>query len=341
MAERPLLGITMGDPASIGPEIVVKSLANPEIYEACRPLVIGDVRILTRALASTGVHLTIRPVASAISGQYQHGEIDVIDVQNADPAEIPWGEVSAQAGQSSYEYILRSIDMALAGVIDGVATAPVNKEALKAAAVPYIGHTEMFGDRAGVADPLTMFEARGLRIFFLTRHVSLKKAISMITTDRTLDYLRRCQQALGQLGVKQPRLAVAGLNPHSGEHGLFGDEEVRELAPAVEAARAEGIDAYGPVPADSVFWHAANGRYDAVLSLYHDQGHIASKMYDFERTISLTLGLPFLRASVDHGTALDIAGQGIASSVCMEETILAAARYAPFFRPVQSDLTGR
>ncbi|MGE5591927.1 MAG: 4-hydroxythreonine-4-phosphate dehydrogenase PdxA [Bacillota bacterium] len=332
MPDRPRIGITLGDPASVGPEIIVKSLNNPEIYDVCRPLVIGDARVVARALGTTGVNLKVRPAASPAEGLFQHGTIDLIDLQNVDIDTLQWGQVQAQAGRAALDYIRRSIDLALAGEIDAVATAPINKEALKAAHVPFIGHTEMYGELTGTDDPLTMFETRGLRIFFLTRHVSLATAITQITKDRTLDYLRRSKQALERLGVMHPRLAVAGLNPHAGEHGLFGDEEVRELEPAIAAARAEGIDVQGPLPADSVFWHAAQGRFDAVLSLYHDQGHVASKMYDFERTVSLTNGLPFLRSSVDHGTAFDIAGQGTASAVSMEEAIKVAARYAGSFR---------
>lgn len=332
MANRPLIGITLGDPASIGPEIVVKSLANPEIYAVCRPLLIGDSRVVERALATTGVSLAINPVTSPFEGKYELGAIDLIDLQNVEMATLEWGKVQAMAGKASFDYIVRSIALAQAGAIDAVATAPINKEALKAAKINFIGHTEIYGEMTGSHDPLTMFEVKGLRIFFLTRHLSLAKACTLITRERTLNYLRRCKGALEQMGVANPRLVVAGLNPHAGEHGLFGDEEVRELEPAIAAARAEGIDAYGPSPADSVFWHAAQGRYDAVLSLYHDQGHIAAKMYDFHRTVSITAGLPFLRSSVDHGTGFDIAGKGIASAVSMEEAIKVAATYASSFR---------
>lgn len=332
MANRPLIGITLGDPASIGPEIVVKSLANPEIYAACRPLLIGDARVVERAMNTTGVKLAVHIVTKPSEGKYELGAIDLLDLNNVDIDTLEWGKVQAQAGKASFEYIVRSIELAQAGEVDAVATAPINKEALKAANINFIGHTEIYGELTKSHDPLTMFETKGLRIFFLTRHVSLAKACTMITKERTLDYLRRCTKALQQLGVANPSIVVAGLNPHSGEHGLFGDDEVRELEPAIEAARAEGISASGPSPADSVFWHAAQGRFDAVLSLYHDQGHIAAKMYDFHKTISITAGLPFLRASVDHGTGFDIAGKGLASSVSMEEAIRVAARYATSFR---------
>lgn len=332
MANRPIIGITLGDPASIGPEIVVKALANPEIYAACRPLLIGDAQVVERAMQTTGVKLAVHIVTKPSEGKYELGAIDLLDLHNVDINTLEWGKVQAQAGKASFEYIVRSIELAQAGEVDAVATAPINKEALKAANINFIGHTEIYGELTKSHDPLTMFETKGLRIFFLTRHVSLAKACTMITKERTLDYLRRCTKALQQLGVENPSIVVAGLNPHSGEHGLFGDDEVRELEPAIAAARAEGINASGPSPADSVFWHAAQGRFDAVLSLYHDQGHIAAKMYDFHKTISITAGLPFLRASVDHGTGFDIAGKGLASSVSMEEAIRVAARYATSFR---------
>jgi 4-phospho-D-threonate 3-dehydrogenase / 4-phospho-D-erythronate 3-dehydrogenase len=332
MANRPIIGITLGDPASIGPEIVVKSLANPEIYAPCRPLLIGDARVVERAMKTTGVKLAVNIVTKPSEGKYELGAIDLLDLNNVDTNTLEWGKVQAQAGKASFEYIVRSIELAQAGEVDAVATAPINKEALKAANINFIGHTEIYGELTKSHDPLTMFETKGLRIFFLTRHVSLAKACTMITKERTLDYLRRCTKALHQLGVENPSIVVAGLNPHSGEHGLFGNEEGLELEPAIEAARAEGINASGPSPADSVFWHAAQGRFDAVLSLYHDQGHIAAKMYDFHKTISITAGLPFLRASVDHGTGFDIAGKGLASSVSMEEAIRVAARYATSFR---------
>lgn len=332
MAERPIIGITLGDPASIGPEIVVKALSNSDIYALCRPLVIGDEGVVKRALESTRLDLAVHTVQEPAEGRYEHGTIDLIDLGNVDLENLVWGQVQAQAGRAAFEYVVRAIELAMAGTIAAIATAPINKEALKAAGIEFIDHTEILSKMTGTPDPLTMFEVKGLRIFFLTRHVPLVKAISLITTERTLDYLHRCKAALERLGIVNPRIAVAGLNPHAGEHGLFGDEERRVLEPAVTAAREQGVDAYGPLPADSVFWHAAQGRFDAVLSLYHDQGHIAAKMYDFHRTVSITNGLPFLRTSVDHGTAFDIAGKGIASAVSMEEAIKVAARYAASFR---------
>ncbi len=316
----PVVALTLGDPASVGPEIVVRALATGALHDVCVPVVVGDPRIVSRALGTTGVSLEVVSIGRPGEATGNPGLVEVVDVPAYGVDDIEWGRIQAAAGRAAFESIRVAIDLALACEVDAVATAPVNKEAFRAAGVSQIGHTEIFGERTGTPDPLTLFEVKGLRIFFLTRHLSL-------------DVLRRAAAALCTLGVPAPRLAVAALNPHGGEHGLFGDEEERELVPAVAAARAEGIDASGPLPADSVFWHAAEGRFDAVLSLYHDQGHIAAKMYDFERTVSITCGLPFLRTSVDHGTAFDIAGTGRASEVSMVEAVRAAARYAFAVRP--------
>ncbi|WP_144697604.1 4-hydroxythreonine-4-phosphate dehydrogenase PdxA [Fictibacillus phosphorivorans] len=329
--EKAIIAIPMGDPAGIGPEITMKSLAKKEIYDVCKPLVIGDAAVLEKAIAIVGADLRINEVTSPAEGKYELGTVDVINLNNIDMNKLQYGEVSAQGGQGAFEYIKKAVELATAGEVKALATTPINKESLKAANVPYIGHTEMLEALAGSDDPLTMFEVRGMRIFFLTRHLSLKDAIAAMTKERVHDYLVRCDRALARLGVENRRWAVAGLNPHSGEGGLFGWEEVEQIKPGIELAVADGINAVGPVPADSVFFQALNGKYDAVLSLYHDQGHIAAKMTDFHRTISITNGLPFLRTSVDHGTAFDIAGKNIAESTSMEECIKLAAQYAPKF----------
>lgn len=326
-----IIAIPMGDAAGIGPEITVKSLAKKEIYNMCNPLVVGDAEVIKKAIGVTEVNLDVNIISEPGEGKYEFGTIDVLDMENINIDELQPGQVQAQCGRAAFEFIKKSVELAMNGEVSALATTPINKESLKAAEVPYIGHTEMLEDLGGAADPLTMFQVSGMRIFFLTRHVSLKEAISQMTKERVQDYLNRCDVALQRLGVENRKIAVAGLNPHSGEGGLFGMEEVNEIAPGIEAAKKDGIDAYGPVPADSVFFQALNGKYDAVLSLYHDQGHIAAKMTDFHRTISITNNLPFLRTSVDHGTAFDIAWKNIASSVSMEECIKLAAEYAPKF----------
>ncbi|WP_102026625.1 4-hydroxythreonine-4-phosphate dehydrogenase PdxA [Salirhabdus sp. Marseille-P4669] len=328
---KEIIAIPMGDPAGIGPEITAKSLANKEIYDMCKPVVVGDAKVFEKAINIVEKDLKVNVISKPSEGKFEYGTVDVIDLNNIDIDKLVYGEVQAQCGQAAFEYIKTSVELAKNDEVKALATTPINKESLKAAKVPYIGHTEMLEDLADTKDPLTMFQVNGMRIFFLTRHLSLKDAIAQMTKERVRDYLNRCDKALQRLGVENRKFAVAGLNPHSGEGGLFGYEEVDEIGPGIELAVHDGIDAVGPVPADSVFFQALNGKYDAVLSLYHDQGHIAAKMTDFHRTISITNGLPFLRTSVDHGTAFDIAGKNIASSVSMEECIKLAAEYAPKF----------
>lgn len=328
MSEKSIIAIPMGDPAGIGPEITAKSLMNNSLYDICKPLVIGDKEVFERAIEIVEGNLEVHTIKHPKEGKYESGSVDFIDLDNIDIEELVYGEVQKQCGKASYEYIETAVNFAMAGDVHALATTPINKESLELAKVPYIGHTEMLEALTNSRDPLTMFEVKNMRIFFLTRHLSLKDAIAQITKERVSEYLLRCDQALERLGVKERKIAVAGLNPHSGEGGLFGDEEIKEIKPGIEAAREEGIDAVGPVPADSVFHHALNGRYDAVLSLYHDQGHIAAKMTDFYKTISVTNGLPFIRTSVDHGTAFDIAGKNVASSVSMERCIELASKYA-------------
>ncbi|PXV61058.1 4-hydroxythreonine-4-phosphate dehydrogenase [Halanaerobium congolense] len=325
------IGITIGDPAGIGPEIVVKSLAKEKIREMGNLYVLGDKEVIREAEKLTGVDLKINLIEDIDQDQYRKNEINLIDLNNVELDQLQYGEVQAMSGQAAYEYIKKSIQLALDGKLDAVATAPINKKSLKAAGVDYIGHTEIFADLTGTEDPLTMFQVFDLRVFFLSRHVSLKKACEMVTEARVYAYLKRCIKALARLGVEDGKLAIAALNPHAGEHGLFGTEEDDEITPAINKAREEGYDVVGPVPADSVFHKGLNGSYDAILSLFHDQGHIATKMVDFERTISLTNNMPFLRTSVDHGTAFDIAGKNIADSLSMEEAIRLAVEYAASF----------
>jgi 4-hydroxythreonine-4-phosphate dehydrogenase len=331
--KRGIIGIPLGDIAGVGPEIVVKALANPAVYQTARPLVIGEAGALRRALRVTGLDLTLRIVTDPVQGRYQPGVIDLVDLANVDAERVAFGQVQAAAGRAAYEFIERGVTLCQAGQVDALATTPINKEAFKAAGIHDIGHTELLGRLTGTPDPLTLFQVFALKVFFLSRHVSLAGAIQLVTQRRVLDYLQRCARALATLGFPQPRLAVAGLNPHGGEHGLFGDEESRELEPAIAAARQLGINVAGPIAADSVFHLALNGAFDAVLSLYHDQGHIATKMVDFQRTIAITLGLPFIRTSVDHGTAFDLAGTGAANALSMAEAIRLAATYAPGYRP--------
>lgn len=334
---KPVIGIPMGDPSGIGPEIIIKAFQDSEIFEKCCPVVIGDITTLERARdiveekVASADHTKINAVETPGDGLFQKGYIDVVQCGQPDHEKFIFGKVCAESGQYAFDCIKMVTELSLKGEIHAIATTPINKEAIKAAQVDFIGHTEMLAGLTNTDDPLTMFQVRNMRVFFLSRHVSVRKACDMVTKERLTDYIERCCQAMEMLGINGGKLAVAGLNPHSGEHGLFGDEEGKEVVPAIEQMQAAGFNVVGPVPGDSVFHQALQEKYDAVLSLYHDQGHIATKTVDFERTISLTIGLPFLRTSVDHGTAFDIAGKGLASGVSMKEAILMAADYAPYY----------
>lgn len=328
---KPFVAVPIGDPAGVGPEIVVKSVASKEVFDVARTVVIGDAKVLANACKIMNVDLRINKIEKPEDGDYSEGVLNLIDLDNIDMDQFEFGKVNGICGKAAFAYIEKSIQLANEGLVDAVATTPINKESLRAGDINFIGHTEIFGELTNTEDPLTMFETNGMRIFFLTRHVSLRDMLDLIKKERIKDYVKRCLIALEKLGVKDGTMAIAGLNPHSGEHGLFGWEEVNEVTPAIEELQAEGYKVVGPIGADSVFHQAAIGRYNSVLSLYHDQGHIAAKTLDFEKTISITNGMPILRTSVDHGTAFDIAGKGIVSAVSMIEAILLAAKYAPSF----------
>ncbi len=332
MKNKPVIAIPVGDPASIGPEIVLKTLHYPEVYDICRPVIVGTETLLQRTLQFLDISLKLNPVSSIAQCTFEFGTADVYETGSIDVTQLKMGTVQDFCGQAAYDYYTTAIKLALKGDVDGIATATINKESLKRAGIDHIGHTEILEHLTTSHDPLTMFQVENLRIFFLSRHVSLRTAIDMVKKERVYSYIVRCSNALKRLGVSDIHLAVAGLNPHSSDNGMFGTEEHDEIIPAIEKAQNEGYTVSGPVPADSVFHQAAEGRFSAVLALYHDQGHIASKMYDFHKTVSVTLGAPFIRTSVDHGTAFDIAGQGIANEESMLQAVLAAAQYIPKYK---------
>ena len=321
----------MGDAAGIGPEILAAAAGSPIVRECARILAVGHAEVLDKAARIMHADIRINLVGPDLSSM-EDDSLNLIHMDGLDRTRFAYGKVDGMCGRAAFSYIAEAARLASAGDVDAIATTAINKESLKAGGVPHIGHTEILADLTRSHDPLTMFQVHDLRVFFLTRHLSLFDACKAVTRARVLDYIRRCTKALQTLGIATPKIVVAGLNPHCGEHGLFGHEEDREILPAIEDAQREGYAVEGPRPADSVFHFALKGTWDAVLSLYHDQGHIATKMVDFERTISLTLGLPFLRTSVDHGSAFDIAGKGKASPVSMIEAIRLAALYAPHFK---------
>jgi 4-phospho-D-threonate 3-dehydrogenase / 4-phospho-D-erythronate 3-dehydrogenase len=330
MGAQPVLAVTAGDPAGIGAEIIIKALLGRP--GGCVLVIIGDLPVFQAAASAIGTAWEIpvftdrQTLAEAVSGDGEGPFFYDCGVFRS--SAVPYGTVDERCGRAAYAYIETAAELIAAGIADGLVTGPINKESLQAAGVPHIGHTEILGALTDTDEPLTMFETLGMRIFFLSRHVPLSTACTLVTEERVFRYITICCDALAGLGLTGSLpLAVAGLNPHSGEHGLFGREEVEAVTPAVQRARRAGYNAVGPIGADSVFHQAKTGRCSAVLSLYHDQGHIAAKTLDFERTVSVTLGLPFLRTSVDHGTAFDIAGTGRASEVSMLEAVKVASAY--------------
>lgn len=327
---KPIIGVPIGDPAGIGPEIALKSLLNDRLFSVSNTVLIGDKAVLEEQIKLCDLPLKINVVKDVKKGDFSRGVVNLIEMNEVDIDKLEIGKVSGMCGKAAFNYIKKSVELAMNNEIDAIATTPINKESLNSGNVPYIGHTEILADLSKTNDPLTMFEIDKERVFFLSRHVSLRAAIDLVKKDRLMDYIKRSIEALDRLGVKGT-LAVAGLNPHSGENGLFGREELDEIIPAIKAMREKGYDVIGPVPADSIFALGLDGRWAGILSLYHDQGHIATKTYDFHRTISITNGMPFLRTSVDHGTAMDIAGKNIANEISMVEAIILAAKYAPFF----------
>ena len=332
MNKREYVVITMGDPAGIGPEVVVKSLAKKELHEYGKLVVVGDKKIINDALSFSNIDLDINVITDLNEGKYECGYIDLIDLDNVDMSSFEYGKVSAQCGKAAYEYIEKANDLCVNGEATAMVTTTINKESLNAAGIKELGHTDILAKLTGVTNTLTMFQVHKLRTFFYSKHVSLRQACDLISNEGIQKYVHLMINSLGKLGVDDPHVAVAGLNPHSGEHGLFGDEEVKYITPAIEELQRNKVNVSGPIGADSVFYQALQGKYDAVLSLYHDQGHIATKTVDPDLTVSFTFNLPYLRTSVDHGTAFDIAGKGIAREKSLEEAIRLAARYAVAFK---------
>lgn len=325
---RPIIAVTIGDPAGIGPEIVLGALQNPEIYRHTIPVVIGDVHLLKRCAQHIDCqNLTICEIPSPAEAQGKIGTVEIVGVSVPGLEDLCPGNAQAVGGKAADAFIRKACELALTQQVHAIATAPISKESLRMAGVQEIGHTELLARYMRSSSVLTMFVTGRMRIFFLSRHLSLRRAIEYITEEHVLDMIRKVDHAMKELGYSRPRIALAALNPHASDGGQFGDEESRILSPAISRAVADGINVSGPIAADSVFHQAAEGEFDCVISLYHDQGHIAAKTRDFYQTVSITLGLSVLRTSVDHGTAFDIAWQGKASSVSMEAAILAAADF--------------
>ena len=326
---RPRIAITMGDPAGVGPEVIVKALAHAEVYAQCRPLVIGDRRRLERAGALTRSPLTVRAVSAPHEAAFEPGRIDCIDLGLV-PEALPFGVLSPLAGEAAYRYVVRAVELAQAGAIDAICTAPLNKEALNAAGHRYPGHTELLAELTGTPEVSLMLLAPNLRVIHVTTHVGLVDAVARIDAGLVERTIARGRELLRRAGIDEPRIVVCGINPHAGEGGLFGrGEEETKIAPAIAACRAVGWRVEGPLPADTLFFRALRGDFDLVVAMYHDQGHGPVKAVAFDLGVNVTAGLPVLRTSVDHGTAFDIAGTGRAD----ERSLLEALRQAALLSP--------
>jgi 4-phospho-D-threonate 3-dehydrogenase / 4-phospho-D-erythronate 3-dehydrogenase len=327
--EPPVIAVTVGDPAGIGPEIVVKALDEDVTHALCRPLVIGDAARLRQAARLLGSRLSVRPVTGPEDARFDGDAIDCLDLGLVGE-DLPWGEVSARGGESAYQAVVRAVELTREGGVGAICTAPLNKEALHAAGHRYPGHTELLAELSGTEEVSMMLATDDLRVIHVTTHVGLLDAVQRIEPGLVLRTIRRGDRALRASGVEQPRIAVCGINPHAGEHGLFGrGEEESKVAPGVVAAREEGIAVVGPLPADTLFLRARRGEFDLVVAMYHDQGHGPVKVLGLEGGVNITVGLPFVRTSVDHGTAFDIAGTGRADARGMVQALRRATELLP------------
>jgi 4-hydroxythreonine-4-phosphate dehydrogenase len=337
--KKPIIGISMGDPSGIGPEIAVKALARKEIYEICQPLIVGDANVIKDALRMTSLDLKINSISDVKQALFQFGTLDVYDLENVNMAELKYGKVSAMSGDAAFEAIKKVIELAQKKEIDATVTGPINKESINLAGHHYSGHTEIYADFTHTQDYTMMLAHENLRVVHVSTHVSLKEACERVKKDRVLKVIKLAWEACRKIGIADPRIGVAGLNPHAGESGLFGREEIEEIIPAIEAAKALKINADGPIPPDSLFSKAKGGLYDIVVAMYHDQGHIPLKVVGFNWNeekqkwdsisgVNITLGLPIIRSSVDHGTAFGKAGKGTASELSLVHAIEYAVKMA-------------
>ena len=323
---RSVIGITMGDPVGIGPEITLLALSQRDILSVCRPFVLGDLAVLESARRYTRCAVRLNPVRDPEECKYQPGTIDVVSLSRLDGCRTRPGKPSADTGKAMVAYVTAAIEMAIQGRISAMVTCPINKVAMQLAGFKFSGHTELLKERTSADGVVMMLAGNTLRVVPVTIHMPLKDVSAQLTIEKIYEAISITQRGLREsFGLMQPRIAVAGLNPHAGEEGMFGDEETRIIAPAVLQARRQGYDAEGPFPSDALFYHARNGRYDAVVCMYHDQGLIAFKMVHFKDGVNTTLGLPIVRTSVDHGTAYDIAGTGKADPGSLLAAIKMAA----------------
>jgi 4-hydroxythreonine-4-phosphate dehydrogenase len=329
MDSRAIIAITMGDPSGIGPEIIMKSLGHADLYERCRPLVVGDAGRLREAGTLVGSRLTINIVTRVEKALFQPGTVDCVDLGLVPPG-FPFGKVSVPAGEAAFRYIERAVQLIQAGDADAICTAPISKEALQSAGHRFPGHTELLAHLTGTPEVSMMLVAPKLRVIHVTTHVGLVDAIAKINPALVERTIARAHDTLTKAGIREPRIGVCAINPHAGEHGLFGHgEEEEKIEPAVRSCRARGWSVEGPLPADTLFFRAGRGDFDVVVAMYHDQGHGPIKVLGLEAGVNITVGLPVVRTSVDHGTAFDIAGKGIADERSLLEAMRQAVDLAP------------
>lgn len=337
MSQLPIIGITMGDPASIGPEIAVKALLNKSIYEICRPVLVGDAAVFQQIINLLKLDATVHPIRDVKEAEFRFGAIDVFDLQNVDLNALQFGEISAMAGNASFEAVKKVIDLALAGEVDATVTGPINKKSINEAGHHFAGHTEIYAHYTGTKKYAMLLVEENIKVIHVSTHVSLRQACDLVKKDRILEVVQLLHDGMQKLGEKNLKIGIAGLNPHAGDNGLFGTEDDQEILPAVEEARRRGFDVEGPVPPDTMFAKAATGAYGGVVAMYHDQGHIPFKLSGFKwnaekgqmdsvKGVNITMGLPIIRTSVDHGTAFEIAGKGIASPDAMMLAIESAVQ---------------
>lgn len=328
MSVPPIVAITLGDPAGTGPELILKALAQPEVRALGRMLVVGDAATLERARGFTGSSLRLHAVDTPEAARFSPDVLDVLDLKNVDLARVPASKISPLAGHAGYEYVKTAAELALAGRVGAIVTSAINKAALNAAGHHFDGHTGLLADVCKAPGATMMLVADKLRVSHVSTHVSLRQAIDRVRPERIIKVLQLTHAAVQRLGIAKPKLAVAGLNPHAGEGGLFGDEEATYIAPAIEQARALGMDVSGPWPGDTIFFRAAQGEFDGTVAMYHDQGHVAAKMLGIWRGVNVTLGLPIIRTSVEHGTDFANAGTGRGDPRSLVEAIKLAAALA-------------
>lgn len=338
-ADLPVLAVTMGDPSGVGPEVIAKALARGEPYGLCRPIVIGDASVLDDAARLVGATFETRTVKSPEDARFEPGSVDVLNPLTLDRGQVVEGAVSAEAGRAAAEWVIAAVDLAMANKVDGIVTAPLNKEAMNLAGFAYPGHTELLADRSGARDVRLMLVAERMSVAHVTCHVAFNEVPGCLTPDRVFETIDLMRNALAALGREDAKIAVVGLNPHAGENGLFGNEDHDLVAPAVVRAQERGWRVEGPLPADATFFKAYDGLFDGVVAMYHDQGHVPMKLVSFDTGVNVTLGLPIVRASVDHGTAFDIAWQGVAKEGNLICAIDVAARLTNQRRGIRTTTT--